>query len=154
MVGTRTPHEKGKEVEDIVAKMLERLGAAYIRNKKCESPFGPWDIDFYVTTSPPVLISCKNPTGEAQQPGGSVRKKAHEAWFQLTGLIRFCHEVPPDSRLVLVTGALPLRTRGRDYEAILAHLLGGRLSVGRTSDLDTLEKVLKAAMTREGAQPP
>ncbi len=138
----RSSYETGKVLEEQVARWLDAHHVHYERNKKFSSAFGSWDIDFYIQ-KPPILISCKNPTAEAKSPGGSIRRKAQEAFFQLYGLMHLCPDVPPEAPIVLVTGYLPLKTRGKDYEALLAHLLGERLSVVRASNIEALGEALK-----------
>ncbi len=142
----RSSYETGKVLEDQVARWLDVQNLPYTHNKKFSSAFGTWDIDFYVH-EPPALISCKHPTSEAKQPGGSVIRKAQEAFFQLYGLMHLCPDVPPEAPIVLVTGDLPLKTRGKDYEALLAHLLGERFSVVRASNIEALGEVLKVTVT-------
>lgn len=99
--------------------------------------FGLWDIDFYVKTSQPVLVSCKNPTKRA-----SIIRKGQEAFLQLYGLTHLCPDVPADARIILVTGDLPLKTRGKDYEALIGGFLGERFSVVRRNELTALRRVL------------
>ena len=62
----KTPREIGQELEAEVEAFLRPLGLAYEHPHRFRSKrFGLWDIDFYVKTSPAVLISCKNPTKRA-----------------------------------------------------------------------------------------
>ena len=138
----QSPHEIGKVLEDEVARWLDDQRLPYTRNKKFSSAFGTWDIDFYVH-KPRALISCKHPTAEAKQPGGSILRKAQEAFFQLYGLMHLCPNVPPESCVVVVIGDLPLKTRGKDYEALLKYLLGERFCIIRRGNLEALGQALK-----------
>jgi hypothetical protein len=134
----KTSREIGQELEDAVEAFLSQSGVAYFRPHRFRSKsFGLWDIDFYVKTSPPVLVSCKNPTKPA-----SVIRKAQEAFLQLYGLAHLCPDVLTEARIVLVTGDLPLKTRGKDYEALISAFLGERFSVVRRSDLGALRPLL------------
>lgn len=149
MTPRKSPRDIGKEIEDAVEAFLKTLGADYERGKRCPSAFGLWDIDFYVHASPPVLISCKHPTKGAKHPTNSIIRKAQEAFLQLYGLTHLCPNVPREARVVLVTGPLPLRTRGKDYEAVIANLLGDRFAVIRASEIETLGRLVTLGSRRD-----
>jgi hypothetical protein len=116
-------------LENIVDDLLNRLHIEHKKGYPVRTKYGTWKVDFYIDSTPPIVLSCKA-LGErglqASERGGTAKAMACIAFTEFYEL-KYNSTFPNDTCLILVYGDLPLKTRQHNFPELFSKSLGVHL---------------------------
>jgi len=113
------------ELENIVRDLLNELHIFHYQGYPVKTKCGTWNVDFYIDSVPPFVLSCKDlgAISEKQPSSGTAKQMACIAFTEFYE-VKQTSDLPKDTCLILVYGDFPLKTAKHHFHKLMQESLG------------------------------
>lgn len=113
------------ELENTVRDLLNKFHIYAHQDYPIKTAYGTWNVDFYIDSTPPFVLSCKGlgERSEKQPSSGTAKQMACIAFTEFYEL-KHHSNLPQDTCFILIYGDFPLKTAEHDFHKLIQESLG------------------------------